>query len=47
MQPQGHNKFNLAMHEHKALVKGQTKSKWFFEADDSSEKQTNEIVFLA
>jgi hypothetical protein len=27
--------------------KGQTNSKWFFQADDSSKKRTNEFGFLA
>ena len=27
------------------IAKGQTKSEWFFEADDSSKKRTNKFVF--
>ena len=31
----------------KFLIKGQTNSKWFFQADDFSKKRTKEFSFLA
>ena len=41
------NKFEWNIQFFYLSVKGQTKSKWFFQANDSSKKRTNELVFFA